>query len=352
MQTDNATLVGWKSLWQFTRDVFVRVGLPPKDAEIEADVLLWANLRGVDSHGVQRIPGYVKSVQDGRYKPDADVQIVRELPSMLLIEADRAFGPVVTVYAMNLVIAKARETGIGWAFIRNTTHQGAMGYYARMAALQGMAGMALVCSPPNMAPYGARVPGVHNSPLALAVPGKEHPPLILDMATSVAAWGKVDVARDKGVPIPEGWALDREGQPTTDPNRAAAVLPFGGYKGSGLAMMFECLSSLMVGSPLVGPKLLGRDQELLPGAQNSIVAALDIGRWTDVDGYRENVDELAGAIKGLATAEGVDEVLVPGEPEDRVHEERRQHGIPLAAGTVRRLQEVAAELGVEMPPAL
>jgi len=344
-------LVNSKALWQFVKDVFVEVGLSPKDAEIEADVLVWANLRGVDSHGVQRIPGYVRAAREGYYRVDAQVQVVEETSAMALVEADRAFGPVVTVPAMERAMAKARQVGIGWILIRNTTHQGAMGYYALMAARCDMAGLAFVCNPPNMAPTGARAAGVHNSPIAIAVPGKEHASLILDMATSVAARGRVDVALDKGISIPKGWALDKDGNPTTDPREAAIMCPAGGYKGYGLALMFECLSSLMVGNPLLAPRLLGREGAPR-GAQNSVVAAIDIGRWTDVDQYKRNIDETAIGIKGLPKAEGVDEIFLPGEPEDRVYQERIENGIPLPAGTVNRLREVAEDLGVAMPPAL
>jgi ureidoglycolate dehydrogenase (NAD+) len=217
-----------------------------------------------------------------------------------------------------------------------------------MAAKEGMAGMALVCNPPNMAPHGARAVGVHNSPIAFAVPGTRRRPLILDMATSIAARGKIDLAIDKGVSIPEGWALDKEGKPTTDPKTAAILLPAGGYKGSGLALMFECLSSLFVGNPLLIPALQGK-----PGAtnhrQNSIVAAIDIGTFTGVESYRANVDTLIEGLKALPPVEGVKEVLVPGEPEDNVHAERLRDGIPMPEGTVRNLRAVAERFGVKLP---
>ena len=174
-----------------------------------------------------------------------------------------------------------------------------MAYYALMAAEAGMAGIAIVCSPPNMAPFGARVAGLHNSPISIAVPAGRHRPLCLDMATSVAAGGKLSLARDKGIPLPPGWALDETGAPTTDANRAKILLPFGGYKGSGLAMMFETLTSLMVGNPLVGPFLSGE-----AGAgrhrQNSVVAAIDIGAFTDLAAYRAEVDRLIDGRPGPA----------------------------------------------------
>lgn len=339
------------ALREFTREVFVRVGLPPEDAETEADVLVWANLQGVDSHGVLRIPQYVEAVAEGRMNPRPDIRVEWESPAALLIEADRAFGPVVTVLAVKWVMQKASDVGIGWSLIRNTTHQGAMGYYTLMVANEGMAGIALVCSPPNMAPAGARAAGVHNSPIAISVPAKHRRPLVLDMATSVAAGGKLTLAADKGIPLPEGWALDKDGNPTTDPKLATTLIPTGGYKGYGLALMFECLSSVMVGNPLLEPVLLG--QEGVPrGIQNSIVAAIDIGAFTDLEAYREHIDNLIQGLKSLPKADGVEEILVPGEPEDRVREERERNGIPLPVGTLRRLQAVAEKLDVKLPPTL
>jgi LDH2 family malate/lactate/ureidoglycolate dehydrogenase len=343
--------MGSESLKEFTREVFVRVGLPPEDAEIEAEVLIWANLRGVDSHGVLRIPLYLEWVSAGTMNIRPNIQVLQETPATILIDADRAFGPVVTTMAMRRVMEKAKKVGIGWGLIRDTTHQGAMGYYSLMAAKQDMAGIAIVCGAPNMAPVGARAVGVANSPIAIAVPGRRHSAMILDMATSVAAGGKISLARDKGVPIPEGWALDKDGNPTTDPNLVKVYLPFSGPKGSGLALMFECLSSLMVGSPALEPVMTGKPN-VPRGVQNGIVAAIDIGTFADVEAYKEQVDNLIDALKALPKAEGSDEILVPGEPEDRVYQDRIKQGIPLPEGTVRNLRTVADKLGIELPPAL
>lgn len=345
------TRVDSEALKAFARAVFMRLGLPADDAEVQADVLVWANLRGVDSHGVLRIPYYVEFADSGVMKPRPRIQVLKETPATLLIDADHGFGPVVTIRAMRQIIEKARVLGIGWAFLRNVTHQGAIGYYPLMAAREGMAGITIVCSPPNMAPHGAKAAGVHNSPIAICVPGKRHRPLLLDMATSVAAGGKLKFARDRGVALPPGWALDKEGNPTTDPHQAETLLPIGGPKGSGLALMFECLTSLMVGNPLLEPAHQG-----LAGAdihrQNSVVAAINIGMFTDLDAYQTHVDSVIEGIKALPLAEGSKEILVPGEPEDRVHEERMRNGIPLPDGTVRNLRKVADRFGIPMPAPL
>jgi LDH2 family malate/lactate/ureidoglycolate dehydrogenase len=347
--------VTWEQLRVFTREIFVRVGMPSEDAEIVADVLVWANLRGIDSHGVLRIPWYVDMVDSGQMNPRPNVRVLKETAATVFIDADRAFGPVVTTFAMKRVMEKAKQVGIGWALIRNVTHQGAMGYYSLMAAREGMAGIALVCSPPNMAPYGARAAGLHNSPISIAVPADRHRPLILDMATSVAAGGKLLLAIDKGVPIPEGWALDRDGNPTTDPEKAVILVPTGGAKGSGLALMFECLSSIMAGNPLLEPVLVepeskpvSREKRRHRHNQNSIVAAIDIGTFTDLEQYKSHVDTLIDCLKNLPKAEGVGEIFVPGEPEDNCCDERIQSGIPLPGGTIRNLRRVAERFRVQL----
>ncbi|NLT74750.1 MAG: Ldh family oxidoreductase [Chloroflexi bacterium] len=340
-----------QTLEQFVAAIWEKAGFTAEDAATEAHVLVWANLRGVDSHGVLRVPQYLANIARGGMNPHASIRIERETPAIALIEADMAFGPVVTSYAMEIVIAKARQVGIGWAVIRNTTHQGCMAYYPLLAVEQDMAGLALVCNPPNMAPYGARAAGVHNSPLAIAVPAGDRDPLVLDMATSMAAFGKINLAQDRRVPIPEGWALDSDGNPTTDPNEARILLPFGGYKASSLALMFETLSSVMAGNGLLTASLLGGERQR-PGAQNSVVAAIDISAFTDVADYKGEIDRLIAAIKGLPPAKGFAEVLVPGEIENRVRVERSTTGIPLPEGTVMNLRQAARDLGVPLPAAL
>ena len=339
------------TLEKFTAEIFTAAGMPSQDAELEAEVLVWANAHGVDSHGVTRVRSYCERIDAGLMNPRPDVQILKETPATIFIEADRAFGPIVTRPAMEKCIAKAREVGVAWGLIRNCTHQGAMAYYSQMAARQGMAGMISVSNPPNMAPPGARVAGVHNSPIAIAVPGKDRPPISLDMATSIAAGGKLDVARDAGVPIPDDWALDKEGRPTTDPHKALILQPAGGYKGSGLALMFECLSSIMSGNPLLAPVLLETGTVYF-GQQNSWMCVVDIGNFTDLETYKANVDELADTMNGLPTVDGADPIMVPGEKELKVFDERAKNGIPLAPGAVDKLQWAAERHDLSLPPEL
>ena len=340
------TRIDSQTLETYAKECFTEAGLPEADAATEAEVLVWANLRGVDSHGVQRIPAYLDMIDKGWMNPTPDIQILKESPAVLFMDADRALGPIATVQAMDAVIEKAKNVGIGWGLIRNVTHQGAMGYYSEMAVKEGLAGIAIVCSPPNMAPFGAKAAGLHNSPIAFSFPTEKHKPITLDMATSVAAGGKLSVASDKRVPIPIDWALAPDGSQTTDPDVAQILLPAGGPKGSGLALIFQCLTSLMANNPLVVPMLRSSVKE---HNQNSVVAAIDISFFMDVDDYRKLLDETIDELKALPRADGFDEILMPGEHEQRTFAERSQNGIPLPPGTVEKLQEAGKRLALTSP---
>jgi len=361
MAQSNVKVIAWKPLQGFVKEILIKVGMPPDDAATEAEVMVWANRRGVDSHGVQLLPWYIEAVDIGHMKVKPDIQIVKETPAALFIEADHAFGAVVTVFAMKKVMAKAKAMGIGWAFIRRTNHQGAMGYYPLMAAQNDMAGLVWVCGNTSMTPFGSKFPGLANNPIAISVPSKRHRPLVLDMATSIAAGAKLLVAKDKGIAIPEGWALDEEGKPTTDPWKARILLPIGGPKGSGLSLMLECLGSVIVDFPKVEPVVLRKEPPFGMGTmignptrirqhiQNSVVVAIDIGTFTNVAKYKEHIDNMIDGIKALPRAEGFDEIFVPGEPEWRTWEERTRNGIPLPVKTADNLSKLGERLGVKLP---
>jgi ureidoglycolate dehydrogenase (NAD+) len=343
--------VDGKDLERFTAQAFEGVGMSPEDAAVEAEVLVWANMRGVDSHGVARIESYLAAADSGSMKVKPDVRIISERAAALYIEGDHAFGPVVTSYAVGLVAEKAKQAGVGWALIRNTTHQGAMGYYTEQLALRGLAGIAVVTNPPNMAHPGTRAAGVHNSPISFAVPGPDgRGPLVLDMATSIAAFGKVMVAGDKGVPIPDTWALDADGDPTTDPAAARTLRPAGEYKGYGLALLFECFTSLMAANPLVSPNILAdKTGPATSGAQNSFLCAVDVSMFGDLTDYRQEVEDLIRAEKSLPRQDGVDEVFVPGDPELRTLAERERDGVPMPPGTWAKIEVAAERFGLELP---
>ena len=335
-------------LARFAAGLFTAAGAPAGDAALIAKALIWANLRGVDSHGVLRIPGYLARIDNGITNPSPDMQITTDLPAAAVLDADQGFGQVALARATGIAIEKASAAGIGLCLIRRTVHMGAIGYFALDIAAEGMAGIAINVSRPNMAYPGARTAGLATSPIAIAVPGSTHAPLMLDMATATQSMGKIQLARDTGQKLGKGWAVDADGNPTTDPNKAVIPTALGGSKGGGLSLMFECLTSLTVGNPLIAPFL-----EAAPDSrqhmQNGLVIAIDIAQFGDVGDYAREVDRLADAIKSLPRADGVNEILVPGERGDGVLERRRKTGIPLPDGTWKRLEEVATRLGVAMP---
>ena len=348
---DVSIRVSADALRGFAREAFIRADMPPDHAETVADILVWANLRGVDGHGVLRLPRYLHLIGLGLMNPRPEIREIRETPASVVIEADRALGPIALGLGMARAIEKARTTGIGLGLVRNTTHGGAVGYYVQQAVRDNMAGIVATTSLPNMAYHGARAAGVATSPLAIGVPGGNHAPLVLDMATAIASFGKLAQARHAGVTLPEGWALTGAGEPTTDPVQAAIPMPLGGPKGAGLALMFECITSLLVGNPLIETELTGAEGERRHN-QNGFMLAIDIAAFIDVETYGASVDRMVELIKALPKAPDTDEILVPGERGDRVLEERSRDGIPLAPGTWRALGEAAESLGVDLPATL
>jgi LDH2 family malate/lactate/ureidoglycolate dehydrogenase len=291
--------------------------MPAGYAETQADILVWANLRGIDSHGVLRIPWYVERIDVGDMVADAVPEVVSERAATALIDAHGAPGPIGTLAGVEKAVEKARTAGSAWVVMRNVTHNGALAYYTSRIAASGLIGMTTVCSPPNMAPFGARAAGVHNSPISIGIPARRHAPLLLDMATSVAAGGKIYFAADRGLPIPEGWALDKDGNSTTDPNKAKIWLPFEGPKGSGPAMMFECWSSLLANNPLCTPPITGTKKPGEDQRQNAMVAAIDVSAFMDPKDYESLVDEFIDGLKSLPPS-GASPVMVPGEREEAV----------------------------------
>ena len=332
-------------LKDFTKQIFYKSGVAIQDANTQAELLIWANLRGIDSHGVQRIPTYLEWIETGIMNPKPNIIIEKETPATLLVEADKSPGPVVTKKITKMLIEKASKSGISWANIRNTTHQGAMGYYSLMAADAGMVGISIVCSPPNMAPTGSIAAGVHNSPISIAVPGLKKNHICLDMATSIAAGGKIQLAAEKGIKIPSDWALDPKGNPTTDPNIAEILLPAGGPKGSGLALMFECITSLMVNNPLITTFIEAKKPRT--HIQNSVIAVLNISHFTDLEEYKNNISRLIESIKSLPKNNEINEIMMPGEPEKLILAHRAKEGIPIPETTWSKLSNIANTLDID-----
>ena len=344
-QEVGGVVVSGQDLTEFAAAIFRSAGMAPDYAAAQADILVWANLRGLDSHGVLRIPWYIDLIDRGDMVVDAKPEIVSETPATALIDAHGTPGPVGTLAGVDLAIRKAREAGASWITVRNVTHNGALAYYTNRIAALNLIGITTVSSPPNMAPYGAKAAGVHNSPISIGIPAARHAPVVLDMATSVAAGGKIYFAADRGMPIPEGWALDKNGDSTTDPNKGKIWLPFSGPKGSGLAMMFECWSSLLADNALCAPRITGKKAAEQEQQQNVMVAVVDVSAFLDPQEYARNVDEFVDALKGLPRS-GSDPILVPGERENQVYEERVRNGVTIPLGTMQRISSIARRFDI------
>jgi ureidoglycolate dehydrogenase (NAD+) len=340
--------LGKSDLTDFAAAIFAAAGVEPAMAGRWAEAVVWANLRGVDSHGVIRIPRYVDLLKKKSINPRPAMRVERAAGAIALLDADRAPGAIGMAWAMDEAIARARDVHVGWCAAKNITHAGAVGYFALAAARAGMAGIVMTASGPLMAYHGARVAGVSTNPIAIAVPGKARRPFVLDMSTSTVSNGKVLAARDRGEAVPIGWGLDAEGHDTTDPKKIATLLPLGGPKGSGLSLLIECLTSLAVGNPLISLALLSGGLAENP-VLNGVAIAVDLAALGDLDRFTAEVDRLGDAITGLPKAEGVERILLPGERGDAILAEREAMGIPVAAGTWKRLVATAEGVGVKAP---
>jgi LDH2 family malate/lactate/ureidoglycolate dehydrogenase len=337
-------------LHRLVSDIFKAAGTNSVDAEIIADVLVWANLRGVDSHGVVRIPRYLELFESGEAKAAAAMQVKRLRPGAISVDADGAPGPVALVRAMREAISAARGSGIACANVRGTVHTGAIGYYAALAADAGMVGIGIVAGIPNMACHGGRTGGVATSPLAIAVPSATGPHVLLDMATAAIALGKINQHKIQGIPLPEGAALTKEGEPTTDASRAAIPLPMAGAKGAGMSLMFEFLSSVLAGSPIMA-SYHAKDKPDRRHRQNATMIAVDVDAFTDLSAFKSNVDATLAVLKDLPRAEGVDEIQYPGERGAKAYALRLKAGIPIPGVTWDALKKDAARVGVAVPAA-
>ena len=348
MASEKSIVLGKSDLLAYVSAIFVAAGVGRAMADEWAGILVWANLRGVDSHGVIRIPRYLDLLRRKTINTAPDIRIEKRAGAVSIMEADRAPGVIAMARAMEEAIARAREVSIGWCAARNVTHTGAVGYFALMAAEAGMAGIATGASSPMMAYHGARVAGVSSNPLAIAVPGKTRRPLLLDMSTANVAMGKILAARDAGTPVPVGWGVDADGRDTTDPKKITTLLPLGGPKGSGLSLMIECLTSVALGNPLVARALIDKNIADNP-VQNGLAIAVDLSVFGDLDRFGSEVDRLADAITALPKAEGVERILMPGERSSAVAVEREVNGIPISRGTWNRVIAAADVLGVKPP---
>jgi ureidoglycolate dehydrogenase (NAD+) len=340
--------VAHTDLIRFATKIFESAGIAPHNATIWAETLVWANLRGVDSHGVLRIPRYIELLAAGEINATPNLQILRSAGAIALLDADRAPGPVAMHRAMDEAIEHAKTVHVGWCVAKSITHAGAVGHFALKAAAAGMIGVVMTASVPLMAYHGSKRSVVSTNPIAIAVPAGQRPPLLLDMATATVALGKITQARNSGATIPPDWGVDKNGLPTTDPHQVATLLPMAGAKGSGLSLMIECIASLAAANPVIAPALNGRTGTNM----NGVAIALDIAAFGDPSAFLDDADALAEAVAAQPAAPNTTRLLLPGERGDAVRAERERTGIPLPLGTWSGLATVAASRGIAMPVTL
>ena len=339
-------VVDCRDLEAFAAEILTAVDVQISVATQWSSALVWADLRGVESHGVSRLPQYVTGLRSGEINTDPQWATLGE-GAVAIVDADRAPGVSAMLRGVDAAIEIAERLHIGWCSIRNMGHGGALGYIAEFGARHGMAVVAISASIPTMAYHGTNVPALGTNPLAIAFPTSSDP-LVLDMSTATAAYGKILLARAEGVSVPVGWGLDSKGEQTTDPNAISTLLPVGGAKGSGLSLMIECLASVMIGNALVAPVLEDPAHRVAP-VFNAVVIAVEIGAFGERDTILGDAEELRREVRRLPTAVGVEEILLPGDRGQRMLNQRRSSGIPIVLGTWQKLLALADDLSVTSP---
>lgn len=334
-------------LERFCTQVLQRLGVPREEAEITASTLVTANLRGVDTHGVIRLPAYVAKLKGGALKPSVTLTTERETIATALLDGHDGMGQVISFRAMQMAIRKARAAGVSYVAVKNSNHLGACAYYSMMALEHDMIGVLATNASPRLAPTGGVDRLFGNNPWSIAVPAGQRPPVVLDMANSVVAAGKIRAFLREGKPIPEGWALTKEGEPTTDPAEAlkGVLLAIGGYKGYGITLMMDLLTGVLTDSNY-GPRVKGIDQEAEPARLGHSFMALDLAAFTEVAAFKARVDAYIDEIKSSRKARGTDTIYLPGEPEHLRVQERMAQGIPLPPKIAEELQTIGTALGV------
>lgn len=353
--TAAALHVSAEALKAFIVAAFDALGMPPAIAELTADLMVKTDLRGVDSHGVGMLPKYVEWTRAGFIVPAAEPKVVRDEGPTALVDGNQAMGHYTATAAMELAVAKARAHGVGFVAVRNSNHFGACALYSMKALAYDMIGLALTNSPsPAMVPTFGRKAMLSTNPLSLAAPAGREPSFVLDMATTTVSIGQLNVARRWGRPIPEGWALDPSGAPTTDPLVALAsrlLTPLGGsrelggHKGYGLGLLVDILSGVLPGA-VHGDLFFRSDPARRRTNVGHFFGALEIARFRPLEEFKAAMDDLLAALKASPKAEGQARIYVAGEPELECEARRRREGIPLAPGLVAELREVAATLGI------
>lgn len=339
-------------LQAFCQSCFLTLDVPAEDARLTAENLVFANLRGVDSHGVIRLKIYADRIRAGGFKRGVKPRVLEEQASTVRLDAEHGLGQPAAMAAMQLAMQRAAQTGVAVVTVKNSNHFGACAFYAMQAVARGMIGLAATNAGPTMAPTGGREGRLGNNAMAVAVPAGKFPPVVLDMATGAVAWGKIFVAQQEKRSIPSTWALDKHGVPTEDPNAAAQqglIQPFGGYKGYGLSLLIDLLTGVLSGGGF-STQVRTLYQQLDEPAQIAhTCAALRVESFLPLAEFRPRVDAIIELMHACPMAAGTGRIFVPGEIEHETEQNRRADGIPLHAELLEELRALGRQLRVRVP---
>jgi L-2-hydroxycarboxylate dehydrogenase (NAD+) len=349
-------------LHEFCTRIFLHFGVPKKDAEQAADVLACADLRGIDSHGVARMYSYFGMLSEGHINPKAKIKIVRSTASTATVDGDNGLGLVVGPQANRIAMDMAEKSGSGWVSVCNTNHFGIAGYYVLKALERDLIGWAMTNSTKLVAPLWGAERMLGTNPISIAFPGKEEAPIVIDLATSAAAYGKIEIARRKGEPIPAGWAINREGRNTTNPDElvdGGAMLPLGserergGHKGYALAMMVDILCGPLGGAnwgPFAPPFALRQEipKRSVGKGIGHFFGAMRIDGFIDPDEFKRQIDDYVRVFRATKPAPGTNGPLIPGDPEREAEQVRRKNGVPLILPVIEDLRDISQKTGIPL----
>jgi len=348
------------TLKEFTKRVFKHFDVPDDDAELAAEVLSTADVRGVDSHGVARLHAYFELLSIGKINPRANIHVIREMPATATIDGDNGLGLVVGPKANAIAMDKAESVGSAWVSVCNSNHYGIAGYYSLKALERDMIGWAMTSSSKLVAPLWGAERMLGTNAISVAFPGKNEPPIVIDMATSAVAYGKIEMAKRKQEKIPHGWAVNLRGESTTEPMEmieGGAMLPLGserdlgGHKGYALAAMVDILSSVLSGAnwgPFAPPFALRQevpDRSVGKGLGH-IFGAMKIEAFLDTDEFKSQIDEWIRVFRNTKPAKGTKGPLIPGDPERLAAEERICAGVPLISAVREELMDISKRTGI------
>lgn len=349
-QQKDVVMCSAKKVRQFCTDVFVHLNITREDAEIVSDTLVSANLRGVDSHGVTRMGIYVDRIRKKLVSTSPNIKIISDKGAALLVDGGNGMGSVVTMKALQHGLERAEAYGSCSIGIRNSNHYGAGGYYVKEAVKHNVAAHMYSNAPPTMAPWGGVEPYIGTNPYSFGVPVKQGSPIIADMASSVVARGKIIMAAKENNVIPEGWAIDTEGYPTCNAQKAldGSVLPFGGPKGYSIALMIDIMSGVLTGANF-GPRIPDLYRNLVD-TQNvgAFIQLTSIDTFCTLEQFYEKIELMINEIRSIKPVPGNDRIYLPGEIEAETEQKRLKTGIPLSSQELNMLVEIGASCGMQL----